>query len=179
MPDVTTAIRPVLAGFVSALLGISGAAFAGFTKPRPLPAPPTPQARIALDFFAQLENGQIEPAFQSLDPALRKSYSLSQLQRAAGSFAGIHYNRRISYQGLGRSSKMAAQTRGPSQLVCIVNTPESGNGSILYSAAFLREDGSSHVWKITDFRIDSQPHPSCVVTYPIDTGIIYTRPRTQ
>jgi hypothetical protein len=128
--------------------------------------PVTPQARVAFDFLSRLEAGRVEEAYELLDPALRQSYSLQQLEQASRSLIAVRVQRRITYEGPSSSN---FNFRIPSQrgvyaqpyLVCIINAPISGYGNVTYAATFLKMTGSTQTWRISDYRIDVEAHPSC------------------
>jgi len=169
MPSTSAMSCAGRAGLAALLIGCAGWAYAGE------PAS-TPQSTVSLDFLSRLESGRVEDAYALLDPTLREKYPIQQLYGAAKSLGGVRFDRRISYQGSGITARgkmmvqrqvqqrIGASSNGSisSYLVCIINTPRSGYGSVIYAAAFLRMNAASQAWRITDYRIDAEPHPSCV-----------------
>jgi hypothetical protein len=130
---------------------------------------PSLQARSALDFLAKLDRGDVKGAHLKLDPDVRRTYPIGKLAIVARGRRGTNAIRRINYesylpspQGVQRQSAVQGSLRRP-YLVCIVEVPPSGTGGVTYVSvtSVLRVYVARSEWMIVDFRIGSEPDPSC------------------
>jgi hypothetical protein len=153
-----------------AALALSSALSALAQDRPPKQRPPfSAQARSALDFLARLGRGDVKGAHLKLDPDVRRTYAIGKLAAVARGRQGVATVRHIGYeaylppaQGGRRQSAAAGSLRRP-YLVCVVEVPQSGTGSVNYISitSVLRVYVARSEWMIVDFRISSEPDSSC------------------
>ena len=121
---------------------------------------------VAQTFLGYLDSGQIQVAYQGLDPLARQTYSYPQFVQSVASRKGQNVSRQMTFVGrpnrtwVNVSQSFRSNSQSNYFLVCFREVPASGWGKLTYVEVVLTDNGARDP-QIANFTFQSEPDQQC------------------